>query len=216
MPHYMAELLLKERPVLVIGGGQVARRKLTGLLTCGARITVVAPELDPQVAAWIQQGRLSLRQERFTPPLLALTPRPVLVFAVTGSAEKNRAIAHLCAQQGLLCNSADDATVSGFLVPAVVRRGPVAVAVGTEGQSPALSRLLKERIESWLEPGWQDLALLFGYMRAEVKNRIPKTASRRNFWREISLAADRENRFAAGDNETWFRHRLAENSDDPV
>lgn len=209
MRHYMAELILTHKELLVIGGGAVARRKIAGLLPCGGHILVVAPRLDLEVAGWVAEGRLAYQQAVFLPELLDREPAYCLVFAATGDREVNRQIALACAARGLWCNSADDPGVSGFLVPATVRRGPVTVAVGTQGESPALSRLLKERLERWLESGWGPLAQVFGSMRERVKAEIHPIARRQCFWRQTALAAERENRFDHQENAEWFEAQLA-------
>ncbi len=208
MPHYMAELILTNREVLLIGGGSVAKRKLSGLLTCEANVLIISPRLDPEIAHWVQQKKVRHSKTVFNPEMLDARPGYALVFAATGEAATNRMIAGLCAQRGILCNSADDPGVSGFLVPAMVRRGPVTIGVGTQGASPALSRLLKERIDAWLEPGWGELARLFGAMRQEVKERIGVIKQRQDFWRDTALAVEREERFKKSDNRKWFEERL--------
>ncbi|ABK46102.1 precorrin-2 dehydrogenase [Magnetococcus marinus MC-1] len=207
MAHYMAELILTGRPVLVIGGGQVAQRKLRGLMPSGACITVVAPHLSDEIAQLVTTGQLEHWAEPFTPT--QLEPHWSLIFAATGDGALNRQIALLCAEKGYFCNSADGPEVSGFIVPAVVRRGDVTVAVSTGGLSPSLSRLLKERIEAWLEPGWGELAQLFGAMRQTVLARIPHAATRYRFWRHIALAAQQEQRFnQQTDSRAWFENKL--------
>ncbi|MBF0383343.1 MAG: bifunctional precorrin-2 dehydrogenase/sirohydrochlorin ferrochelatase [Magnetococcales bacterium] len=210
MSNYMAELILTNREVLLIGGGTVALRKLTGLLTSGARILIVSPELDPNIAKLVQENEVEYVKAIFGPELLEHKPRYSLVFAATNSSETNRHIAHICAKEGILCNSADDPEVSGFLVPAVVRRGPVTVAVGTQGESPALSRLIKERIDSWLEPGWGELAQLFGLIRSDVKKRINPIKKRQNFWRNTTLAVEKEERYKKTNNRAWLETRICD------
>ncbi|MBF0402065.1 MAG: bifunctional precorrin-2 dehydrogenase/sirohydrochlorin ferrochelatase [Magnetococcales bacterium] len=209
MVGYMTEMVLEGRPVLCFGGGQVALRKLTGLLPCGAQLTVVAPDLHPQLAKWVQAGQIQHRAEPFVSAQLDLLPRPVLVFAATGQASLNREIAAQAAQRGMLCNSSDDPESSGFLVPAVVRRGPVTVGVSTSGCSPALARLLKERLNFWLEPGWAGLASLFGLVRNRVKLRLPDPVVRQQFWRETCLAVAAERRFERQENDHWLEARIA-------
>ena len=209
MSHYMAELVLAGRPVLMIGGGRVAVRKLQGLAGCAAQVTVVAPELDEELANLVALGRARHLRGSFHPGLLDRAPRPFLVFAVTSRAGLNQEIARLCAERGLLCNSADNPRASGFLVPAVVRQGPVSWAVSTAGRSPALSRLLKERLLEWLEPGWGALAEAFGAIRPRVQASIVDVEKRRLFWREASLAVARERRFEQEEgNEAWLAERL--------
>ncbi|MBF0176754.1 MAG: bifunctional precorrin-2 dehydrogenase/sirohydrochlorin ferrochelatase [Magnetococcales bacterium] len=209
MTHYMAELILADRPVLLVGGGKVARRKLEGLLACGARVRVIAPELDPWISSRLG-GALEHVAEPFDPAHLSKDEPPVLVFAATRDARLNREIARLCRERGLLCNSADDPGVSGFLVAAVVRRGPVVVGVGSGGLSPALSRLLKERLDRWLESGWGEVALLFGSKRDLVKGTLTDASQRQRFWRDAVLAVEREGRCDRTDNAPWFLARLEE------
>ncbi|MEG3638130.1 precorrin-2 dehydrogenase/sirohydrochlorin ferrochelatase family protein [Magnetococcus sp. PR-3] len=211
MAHYMAELILTGRPVLVIGGGKVAQRKLRSLLPSGAQLTVMAPQICADMTTHVQTGLVTHLAQAFDPKILE---QPwALVFAATGEAERNRQIALLCAQKGLLCNSADGPEVSGFIVPAVVRRGDVTVGVSTGGLSPSLSRLLKERIERWLEPGWGEVVEVFGAMRQTVLQRIPIAENRYRFWRETSLAAEAEERFAKTDNQKWFKQKLEQRAD---
>ncbi|MBF0340956.1 MAG: bifunctional precorrin-2 dehydrogenase/sirohydrochlorin ferrochelatase [Magnetococcales bacterium] len=209
MPHYMAELVLAGRNVLMVGGGRVARRKIEGLLVCGAKVTVVAPTLDAVVAQWVARGQVAYRRESFAEGMLEESPRPLLIFAATDQAGLNREIARLSGIHGILCNSADDPGSSGFLVPAVVRRGEVAVAVGSGGRSPALSRVLKEHIDAWLEPGWGELAQVFGDWRPRVAERIPDSQTRQSFWRSTALAAaDPQNSALTGDTRGWLQDRL--------
>ena len=210
MIGYMAEMVLEGRPVLFFGGGQVALRKLTGLLPCGPCITVVAPELHPQVAKMADAGQCSYRATVFSASLLDDLPVPVLVFAATGAAELNKEIARQCGQRGILCNSADDPKSSSFRVPAVLRRGPVTLAIATNGCSPALSRLLKERLDAWLDPGWGSLAELFGSMRTLVKKTFPDSLVRQTFWRDTCLAVARERRFEKTSNVRWFEERISQ------
>jgi len=204
----MAELRLQGQSVLVIGGGTVATRKIRGLLETGAELQVLAPECSPELRQWQQQGLVSIREAVFTEQDLEIDPRPLLVFAATGSSLLNQGIARMCHHRNLLCNSADDPRTSGFLVPAVVRRGGLTVAVGTQGASPALSRLLKERIEHWLEPGWQGVVEVFGMMRAEVLRRLPDSHVRQAFWRKIALLAEQEQCHRHPDPRSWFLDRL--------
>ncbi|MBF0368089.1 MAG: bifunctional precorrin-2 dehydrogenase/sirohydrochlorin ferrochelatase [Magnetococcales bacterium] len=208
MTGYMAELILEDQPVLMFGGGRVARRKLTGLVPAKAHITVVAPHLDPGVAEGVAMGEIQHEAGFYSLARLTRAPRPVLVFAATGDAGLNQIIAAACREQGLLCNSADDPRSSSLLVPAVVRRGKVSVAVSSGGLSPSLSRLLKERIDRWLEGGWGAVADLFGAERARVKESLPVDRVRHRFWRETALALDDEERVDAPDNSSWFAARL--------
>ncbi|MBF0141929.1 MAG: bifunctional precorrin-2 dehydrogenase/sirohydrochlorin ferrochelatase [Magnetococcales bacterium] len=208
MGHYFMEVDLGGRPVLVVGGGRVARRKLAGLLDCGAEITLVAPRLDPQVAARVAAGEVRHLPLPFHPRLLETDPLPQLVFAATDQAERNREIAALCRERRLWCNSADSPETSTFLVPALVRRGALTIAVGTTGQSPALARLVKERLDQWLEPGWEGLVALFGARRQEVRNTLVDPEVRHRFWRLAALEACRDGHHREPGDPSWFTDLL--------
>lgn len=213
MVGYMTEMVLEGRPVLCIGGGKVALRKVTGLLLSGPEITIIAPTLHPQLEKLVQRGRVQHQADSFSPAHLDSLPRPVLVFAATSEACLNQEIARQATQRGLLCNSSDDVASSTFLVPAVVRRGPITVGVATAGCSPALARLLKERLTLWLEPGWGEIALLFGAVRERVKQTFPNPLVRHTFWRDTCLAVARERRFERQENNHWLAERIADEAD---
>lgn len=208
MHYYMAELILHGATVWVVGGGAVATRKIGGLLTTGADVLVIAPEFSAKIVQWQEQGDVQTRMARFEESDLDRGSRPLLVFAATGSSSFNRDIAGYCRDRGLLCNSADDPGVSGFLVPAVIRRGGLTVAVGTQGASPAMSRLLKERIDRWLEPGWQGLVAAFGMLRTEVTHRLPDPVERAFFWRKTALLAEQQGCQNHPDPQAWLLERI--------
>ncbi|MBF0283092.1 MAG: bifunctional precorrin-2 dehydrogenase/sirohydrochlorin ferrochelatase [Magnetococcales bacterium] len=187
MAHYMVELVLANRPVLVIGGGKVARRKIAGVLICGAVVTVLSPVLEETVAEWAAQGRIHWRPEPFTPECLDDPPRPALVFAAAGDAERNRRIALACRERGLLCNSADDPAASGFLVTAMHHQGPVTLGVGTGGLSPAASRHIKDLLVERMGENWGEIVRELGKMREEIQQKIPDPAERERYWRELVM-----------------------------
>ena len=209
MVGYMAEMVLKDRRVLFIGGGQVALRKIKGVLPAAPQITVIAPTLHPQLDEMVKSGQCHHQEEQFYPEILDNYTMVALVFAVTGEASLNQEIARHCAQRGLWCNSADDPESSSFLVPAVVRQGPITWAVSSGGCSPSLSRLLKERLELWLEPGWGSLAELFGAKRSLIKQTFPQAAERQRFWRDTCLAVVREQQYNKTDHGRWLETRIS-------
>ncbi|MBF0621915.1 MAG: bifunctional precorrin-2 dehydrogenase/sirohydrochlorin ferrochelatase [Magnetococcales bacterium] len=205
----MAELSLKNRLVLVFGGGDVAKRKIRGLLPCQPQLIIIAPTFDSWILDKAKEGVLNIEQHPFEAKMLSKEPRPTLVFSATSEATLNKQIANQCEALGILCNSADDPTVSGFLVPAVVRQHPITLAVATGGHSPALSRLLKERLTHCLEPGWPALVNLFGMMRGEVKNTLTHAKQRHKFWRQLALDVVHEKRYLSTDNQAWFDEKLS-------
>lgn len=162
---YPVMLDLTEVPVLVVGGGVVCTRKAEGLAAAGARITVVAPEVRPELAALATE----VRRRRFEPADLT---GHRLVMTATDDPAVNALVAELATAAGLWVNSADDPSNCTFALPAVTRRGPVVVAVGTDGSSPALARHLRDRIAAEvLTPGIEAVADDLARQRAEFHAR---------------------------------------------
>jgi precorrin-2 dehydrogenase/sirohydrochlorin ferrochelatase len=143
LKHYPVYLDLKDRPVLVVGAGKVALRKTRGLLEAGARITVVAPEWEPE----FEGLALRLIRRRFRASDLAGV---FLVFAATDDRLTNHRIGIASKGRGLFANIADSAEECGFIVPARVQRGEVQIAISTGGESPRLSAELRRKLEEVL------------------------------------------------------------------
>lgn len=157
---YPLEIDLHDRPVLMVGAGPVAARKLPELLACGARVTVVAPEVSPAVQHLLPG--LVLHRRAFAP---ADVEGMTLVFACTNLPDVNTAVADACRARGIPCNRADRAKQGTFIVPGVVRRGGVTISVSTSGQVPALTRHLKRRLSGVLGEEWGVLAEILGVER---------------------------------------------------
>ncbi|MBI2490575.1 MAG: bifunctional precorrin-2 dehydrogenase/sirohydrochlorin ferrochelatase, partial [Candidatus Rokubacteria bacterium] len=144
MGYYPAFLELGGRRCLVVGGGMVAERRVDGLLAAGATVTVIAPTLTPALAALAAEARI--RHDRRT-----VAPGDLdgfeLVLAATDSRQANAAVAVEARQRGGWVNAADDPAHCSFILPALVRRGDLVVAVATGGTSPALARAVREELE---------------------------------------------------------------------
>jgi siroheme synthase-like protein len=143
LKHYPIFLNLKDRPVLVVGAGKVALRKARGLLEAGARVTVVAPEWEPEFEA--MPVRIVARRFRAS-DLAGCT----LVFAATDDRLTNHRIGIAAKGRGIFANIADSGEECGFIVPARVQRGSVQIAVSTGGESPKLSAELRKKLEDIL------------------------------------------------------------------
>ena len=178
LPVYPASLLLRGRPVLVVGGGRVALRKVDGLLAAGATVTVVAPQVCPGLSA-LEAGAggggaggsapgVRVERRRYRRGEVA---RYRLAFTATGLPEVDRAVFDDGERAGVFVNAADDREACSFHVPAVVRRGPVTISVSTGGASPALAAWLRERIEGIVGPEYEQLAGVLAAARAEVRRR---------------------------------------------
>ena len=172
---YMACLDVAGRRCVVVGGGPVALEKAAGLAGCGAAVTVVAPDLDPGFAAlevtWVARGyrRRDLRGA-------------FLVIAATSDRAVNERVHRDAEARGLLCNVADVPALCNFILPAVHREGPIAVAVSTGGASPALAKYLRGRIAEIVSPAHADLAEELRALRPAVQARLHTYEERRDYF----------------------------------
>ena len=161
-PQYPVNLAVEGQPCLVVGGGPVARRKAEGLLACGAAVTVVAPDVDEELAA------LPVTVER-RPYRAGDASRYRLVIAATDDVAANAAVAADAEAAGVWVNAADDIERSSFTLPSVGRRGPIVVAVSTGGESPAFAAWLRRRIEAELGGEYEVLLRLLSEARDTIR-----------------------------------------------
>ena len=174
---------LRDRTVLVVGGGLVAERKVRSLLGTGARIVVGAPTLTTTLRAWVADGRVTRHIDGdYHDDWL---DDAWLVIAATGDRATNHAIATAAAARRVFVNVVDDAALSSFQVPAVVERGPITVAVSSGGRAPVLARLVRERLEALLEPALGGLAELLARYRVRIRTSLPDTRARRHFLERV-------------------------------
>lgn len=179
MGFYPVFLELHGRRCLVVGGGAIAERKVEGLLAAGAIVTVVSPTLTPRLTALLIARRIQHEPRASQAGDVAGFD---LAFAATDDGAVNGTLAREGRRRGVWVNAADDAANSDFILPAIVRRGPLTVAVGSGGTSPALVRAVREDLERYLGPEYADLAEMVGDVRRELRarGRAPDAA----IWRE--------------------------------
>jgi uroporphyrin-III C-methyltransferase/precorrin-2 dehydrogenase/sirohydrochlorin ferrochelatase len=172
---------IKGRPCLVVGGGEIAARKVEALLRAGARITVVSPQLGPPLGARHAAGEIGHLAEAFDAGHLADC---VLAVAATDDEVINRRVSDLARKRRIPVNVVDHPELCSFIFPSVIDRSPVTVAVSTAGAAPVLARLLRARLETLIPATYGRLAELAGRFRHVVKARLPQGAVRRRFWEE--------------------------------
>ena len=175
-------LRLNDKPCLVVGGGAVAERKVRLLQRTGASITVLASSVTESLQAEIDQGRLVYLSGQYSD---AVSAGFWLIIAATNDESLNHRIAADAEAAGRFCNVVDDNAASSFIVPAIVDRSPVVVAIGTEGNAPVLAQQLKSRIEAWIPERIGDLATQAGQWRQLVKKRFTGIRERRRFWQRF-------------------------------
>jgi uroporphyrin-III C-methyltransferase/precorrin-2 dehydrogenase/sirohydrochlorin ferrochelatase len=190
MDYFPIFLRLAGEPVLVVGGGEVAARKIDLLLRSSAQVRVVAPELVTGLAKRAAAGEIVHLATEFLPEHLEGVR---LAIAATDKRAINAWVARQCERRNIPVNVVDDRELSRFIVPAIVDRSPVVVAVGSSGDAPVLTRRLRERLESFLPQRLGALARLAGKLRPTIKARIESAARRRRFWENFfdsALAGD--------------------------
>jgi uroporphyrin-III C-methyltransferase/precorrin-2 dehydrogenase/sirohydrochlorin ferrochelatase len=179
MEHFPIFLDLKGRLVLVAGGGAAAARKASLLVRAGARLRVVAPTLDEMFGPWLALGVAEHLMRPFVPGDLE---NCALAITVCEDAAANAAVSAAARARMLPVNVADRPDLCSFLMPAIVDRSPVLVAVSTGGAAPTLARLLRARLECLVPAAYGELAELARSFRTEVRHRLRDGATRRRFW----------------------------------
>ncbi len=179
MDYFPVFLDLRGRTALVVGGGPVAARKVHLLLDAGALVRVVAPSLVTELRALVTAAAIEHIDGRFEPDHLRDAS---LAIAATSHYTVNAEVAAAARARNVPVNVVDDAQLSSFIVPAIVDRSPVVVAIGTGGQSPVLARWVRARIEALLHPRLGRLGDLAGRWRRRVKAAFSSVARRRRFW----------------------------------
>lgn len=180
--RYTISLDLFQKDCLVVGGGQVAERKVRSLLECGARVKVISPEITPGLGKLAAEGLILYREGFYQD--IDLTG-VFLVIGATDSEEVNRRVADDCAARNLVVNIVDDPGKGNFFVPAVVRRGALTIAVSTEGKSPMLARKIREELERAYGPQFSEFLELLGQLRERVINNETSEQKKRNLLEEL-------------------------------
>jgi precorrin-2 dehydrogenase/sirohydrochlorin ferrochelatase len=163
-------LKLSRRKCVVIGAGNVAADKVENLLSCGAKVVVISPKAVSRICTRANAGRLVWKQRRFSPGDLA---GAFLAIAATDSPSTNKSIFRSCKARKILCNSVDDPTHCDFFYPAIVRRGPLQIAISTSGCSPALAARLRRELARQFGPEWGAFVKQLGEHRREILSTSP-------------------------------------------
>lgn len=167
--YYPVYLDLAGQKCVVVGGGKVAERKVRGLLEGGAAVTVVSPTLTEGLEDLCRAGRITHHSDRFHPKYLE---GAVLVIAATDDPEVNREAAAEARARGLLVSVVDAPDQGNFLVPAVLRRGPLVISVSTSGLSPLLARMIRQDLERRYGPEYAQVLTAVGKLRSRLKSEV--------------------------------------------
>ena len=173
---------VKERPCLVVGGGDIAARKAGLLLKAQASVIVVAPKVSASMKALIDNDKVTWLNTVFSAEVLTDT---VLVIAATDDEAVNQAVYQQAKSKNILVNVADSPELCDFILPSILDRSPIVVAVSSGGKSPILARQLRARLETLIPPTYGRLANLVGRYRDAVKDKLSTINLRRRFWESI-------------------------------
>ncbi|KGQ71023.1 sirohydrochlorin ferrochelatase [Chelonobacter oris] len=173
---------LKQRPVLVVGGGHVALRKIEALLKVGAQVRVVAEKLHDVLQQLQQQKQIDWIGQRFTTEQLQSV---YLVIAATNDSVLNRQIFLAAEAKQRLVNVVDDQAHCSYIFPSIIDRSPVQIAISSGGTAPVLVRLLREKLEALLPQNLGMMAKISGHWRERVKVRFTHLTQRRRFWEKL-------------------------------
>ena len=178
----MAALNLEGRRVLVVGAGRIAHEKITGLLKCGADVHVVAPEVEAEVETLEVEGRVHIQRRTFHEEDVG---GAFLVIAATNDMTVNTSVFEASERRSIPVNVVDVPPLCSFILPAVERNGPLAVAISTGGASPALAKRMKREVADKVSDEYVTLAELLEAERPWAKENLATYDDRKDFFEEI-------------------------------
>lgn len=182
MKYYPVFLDVRDRSCVVVGGGKVAERKAVALFDAGADLTVVSPELTPHLRELADKGKITYHPKTFNEQDLA---GAYLVIAATNDALVNDAVARTCRKHDILVNVATSPDEGTFIVPSVVERGDLLIAISTCGDSPALARRVREELERTYGPEYGVFLEKMALLRRRLLQEVPNEDDRRKVFQAL-------------------------------
>jgi precorrin-2 dehydrogenase/sirohydrochlorin ferrochelatase len=182
-PFYIACLKLEGRRCVVVGGGTVGLEKVEGLLACGGDVTLIAPQALDALAGYSREGSIHWERREYAGP--ADLDGVFMVIAATDDTDVNIAVFGDAERRAMLVNVVDVPPLCNFILPAIVRTGPLAIAISTAGASPALAKRMKREIEGQYGEPYARLAVLLNEVRGWAKGTLPTYQERKEFFEGI-------------------------------
>src|SRR4051794_5095494 len=182
-PFYIACLKLKGRRCVVVGGGEIGLEKAEGLLACDGDVTLIAPEAVPELGQLAAEGSLRWERRGYAGP--ADLEGVFMVIACTDSTDTNIAIYEDAERRAMLVNIVDVPPLCNFILPAIVRTGPLAIAISTAGASPALAKRMKREVSELFGEEYASLAIMLNDVRGWAKGTLPTHQDRKAFFEGI-------------------------------
>ncbi|MEA2166191.1 MAG: precorrin-2 dehydrogenase [Thermoanaerobaculia bacterium] len=184
-PYYPIYIDIEDHAVLIVGGGNVCARKAETMMRYGARVTIVSPAITDEIAAWERDGVLAVRRKRYDESDL---DGASIVIASTDDPCINARVARDCRRRKIPVNVVDVTHLCEFIVPAIIEKGSVTIAISTGGKSPALGRTLKEELQRTIGPEYAEINDLLGTLRKDAKRVLPTDTDRKRFFDGIIAA----------------------------
>ena len=180
MKLYPLNLDIENKSCVVVGGGEVALRKIRGLLEAGAKVKVISPKICAEVEELYLRGEIFWLREKFSPELLG---DEIILIAATDNPEVNRQVTAAAQAKKILVNTADGE--GNFNVPSRIRRGDLLLTISTGANSPAFSKFLRQMLEAELDENFGAGLKIISHYRREVKRLLPNHKQRKIFWEKI-------------------------------
>jgi precorrin-2 dehydrogenase / sirohydrochlorin ferrochelatase len=182
-PFYIACLKLTGRKCLVVGAGDIGLEKVEGLLACGGSVTVLAPEAHPELQSLAEEGSIEWDRREYAGP--EDLEGAFMVIAATNDSEVNIGVYYDAEKRAMLANVVDVPPLCNFILPAIVRTGPLAIAISTAGASPALAKRMKREISDLFGEDYARLAVMLNDVRGWAKGTLPTYNERKDFFEGI-------------------------------
>lgn len=182
MNLYPINLKLDSRSCLVVGGGNVAARKIESLLDAKANVTVISPQVTDEIMLWVNAGQIYWEGRPYSD---GDASGYFLVISATDDEEVNQAVVRDCSNSNTLLNVVDDPDKCDFFVPAVVKQGSVHISISTQGKSPLLASYIRQQLEGQFGPEYAELADILGELRPKVIRAVEDIKQRREIYARI-------------------------------
>jgi precorrin-2 dehydrogenase / sirohydrochlorin ferrochelatase len=182
-PFYIACLKLSGRRCVVVGGGEIGLEKVEGLLACDGAVTLIAPDAEPALQEYAREGSIAWEQRPYGGA--ADLEGAFMAIAATDDTDVNVAVFDDAERRAMLVNVVDVPPLCNFILPAIVRMSPLAIAISTAGASPALAKRMKREIEGHFGADYARLAVLLNEVRGWAKGTLPTYQERKEFFERI-------------------------------
>ncbi len=180
--YYPVGLKLEGRKCLVVGGGRVAERKVSSLLSCGALVRVISPALTSRLSRLVKKGKIEYSKRNYQPRDLS---GALLVIAATDDEKTNSRISSQAGERGVLVNVVDSPGECTFIVPASLKRGSLTISISTDGLSPALSRNIRQQLEKNYGREYGEFLRIMAGLRPKVLREVKDSRKRKRIFQSL-------------------------------